>query len=44
MAVDLNDKLVNVQALLAAYNKLYTGLYVDSNGYICQMVTEEDDE
>ena len=44
MAVDVNDKLVTVEALLTAYNKLYCGLFVGQDGYIYQTVTEEDDE
>ena len=44
MAIDLNDKLVNVEALLAAYNKVYCGLFVGQDGYIYQQVTEEDEE
>ena len=43
MAIDINDKIVNVEALKAAYDKLYCGLYVGQDGYIYQVITEEDE-
>ena len=43
MAVDLNDKIVNVEALCAAYDNLYCGFYVGNDGYVYQKITEEDD-
>ena len=42
MAISVDDKLITVEALREVYDKLFIGLYIDDDGYICQSIEEEE--